>query len=1247
MKKLIGYLLIVFSLLAVACVKEKGGPEQEPVVLAEVPVDIGNEDLSGDDATKSQVSVEAERFQKAALFAFYASGSKAGKIITVDGSPIVKETTSKTFSWALPLNVKMNIYVIANYGDLDLSSQLASTSLTVSDLESLTFSCANSTALRNLELEGYGLPMAGIKYDVTLSAGNTALSLKVKKLFARYDFYFDASAFTSAGYSVKSLYISACKSNTEIPYFVEGYQQTSVSKLNTVDLGTPDDIEELDYASSGHAITLYFLENCQGDKSGASHWYEVAGSGMSGLNLCSYIDLGIKVTDADGNDANYFYWIYLGDDCTTNFDVRRNEYHTIKLTLKTPDVIPPSKTNVLALEAASSSAVAGSSIDVKVYYDTYESGTRTSRSDITSNTSVNWSCTSSNSSNVTFPSRGKVQASAAGTYTIKASYNGGSGVVSNTIDLTFTPALYITITNWDLSWDWNSYGSGSAKTAKVSTNISRSDLSVSSDNDSNVTYTLASTANSDGTYNLSMYWNSSNTSTSSTRTANVTVSGSGTSDYARMTQGKKPEDVTTYRLGVSPSSITLEEGASSSVPTLYKEKWINGEYDSRTTFTGSASWSVKSGSTYFSVNSSTGVVTAKSNGAGSGSIEVTITDTSFDSDYRKASIPVTVTEKEDVITYRISSITLSSSTLDYGETATATVKRQKYVNGYASGSEETVDNSNFNWSSDDTSVATVSGGTVTASSSKEGFANITATLKSTAPDYSSYESGYKSKSVEVTVSHTAVITIELEISGNSSATVGTSIPLTVYKVTKADNVETGRENITSSVSFSRKSGSSNVSVNSSGSVSAVNPGGTAVIEASYDGKTATKSVTFSLNSGFEWITSNNQSIDEGSTITLEFWSSNNSVTFSSNDSKLTVGTPSFVSQSGTSNAWAYKGSVVLTAGSVDDDVTVTVSSSASSTTRTVLVVALWEPGFEWIDTNITVDAGSSTTARYRCGSSSPTIDFNGATIAGLEASPNTEPVVNGNYRYSGTATISADSSVANNTSVTLRGISNGNSATTGCTVSKPDVITYKVEITGETVGSHHFDYYLTACLYKYVNDVKTSEVLDFWPAATWSWTSDSQSNVTVRNTAPNGGYAKVNSVFYSSTSGTISSRTSKITASVVYQGVEYSAYTTMQYKPTYHISATLEGNSGSDSLYAGNIRAVLNVAVSVSVCVKFQHPTGGYNCELLTNAGTKYSSYDYFGDITKSQLENISVTCNTANNDPYVYDEDEKCYYYF
>ena len=331
------FLAGVLVTLATACLKETGrggteGPEYLPV-----RVEILQEEDGAD--TKSLLPIGAEAFHKAALFAFDASG----KILLDGGVPVTKVTTTKNFSWSLPVETDLDLYILANYGDLDLSSYLSSTTLRESTLEALAFRCPDSEAFAALGQNGHGIPMAGVSKGVRITSAADPIPIQTKKLFARYDFFFDTAAFTAKGYTVHSVYIASGKANTEVPFFSEGFAQSSPSKLAELDYGTPSDLTDLDYANRGHAITLYFLENCQGNKSGAAHWWNVASSGMSGLDLCSYIDLGIRATDPAGTDMTFFYWIYLGDDCTTNFDVRRNSYRTIKLTLKTPDEVPPTQ----------------------------------------------------------------------------------------------------------------------------------------------------------------------------------------------------------------------------------------------------------------------------------------------------------------------------------------------------------------------------------------------------------------------------------------------------------------------------------------------------------------------------------------------------------------------------------------------------------------------------------------------------------------------------------------------------------------------------------------------------------------------------------------------------------------------------------------------------------------------------------------------------------------------------------------
>lgn len=291
--------------------------------------------------TKSSVDIDSvEKFVKATLFAIiYDHGNFIGNSYI--------ETTTKSFDWRLPYgqDLEIVIYTIVNYGDLDLSywKQLADDDSLYEeeflDGNGPVFECASSSALKALEGSDKGLPMAGITRIEDPEASDP-LTIKVKRLFAKYNIYFDDSYLQSLGYSVQILHLYACKTNTVCPFFEEGYgvgnNTAGLSQLKSIDFGSSTDLVEANEFSSSHAVTLYFLENCQGDKSGATRWDNVM-ENVSGTEYMSYIDVGVKVTSATGHDRNYNYRIYLGTDCTTNFDVIRNRFYTIKVRLTDHD----------------------------------------------------------------------------------------------------------------------------------------------------------------------------------------------------------------------------------------------------------------------------------------------------------------------------------------------------------------------------------------------------------------------------------------------------------------------------------------------------------------------------------------------------------------------------------------------------------------------------------------------------------------------------------------------------------------------------------------------------------------------------------------------------------------------------------------------------------------------------------------------------------------------------------------------
>jgi len=330
-----------------------------------IPVSLGRENEAAD-GTRSIVDIEVENFQKAALFALDA---KTGTILTYtgakDGEPIAAFPKAKNFSWSLPTGVTLDIYAIVNYGDMDLESY-ARPGLKKAELEALRFISRNPSELKRLETEGYGMPMAGIKEGVYLTSPGDGLEIPVKKLYAKYNLWFDLSRIEEEGWHVQAMHIIVENANTEVPFFVENYRQDDPSKLVEYDRATEQDLDEIQQGGSGHAVTLYMLENCQGYKEGAESWKTVYKDlGFEALRNCTYIDLSVKVTRAGGEYQNLGYAIYLGrTDMRSDFDIVRNLFKTIKIVLPGPDDPNPASHFFKFSGTESPSVMPGESIDL-------------------------------------------------------------------------------------------------------------------------------------------------------------------------------------------------------------------------------------------------------------------------------------------------------------------------------------------------------------------------------------------------------------------------------------------------------------------------------------------------------------------------------------------------------------------------------------------------------------------------------------------------------------------------------------------------------------------------------------------------------------------------------------------------------------------------------------------------------------------------------------------------------------------
>lgn len=343
-KRLLLTLVPTVLLLAGGCGREVDiSQTRDRLEYAPVTVRLSAEGDGSD--TRSLISVDAERFRNAALFAFGSNGRILAYHRIEDGKNVAIEVTRKTFDWILPMNTPLEIYALVNYTSLaDLGLSLDNPDLTKGDLDKLTFSCATVSAFSHLEASN--LPMTGIVRKTVTGYGE-GLEITVKRLFAKYDILFDASSFTEKGYTLTSGYMEARNCNTVVPYFGDKFKvdarhgslTTSLDRLTDAQLLALFDKSLPDFDAAhpekDRTATLYFLENCQGDIGTASSWEQVYYElGESAMRYATYVEVYLTAAK-DGKSEDFRYRIYLGKtDQKSNFDVQRNLSKQLTLTLR-------------------------------------------------------------------------------------------------------------------------------------------------------------------------------------------------------------------------------------------------------------------------------------------------------------------------------------------------------------------------------------------------------------------------------------------------------------------------------------------------------------------------------------------------------------------------------------------------------------------------------------------------------------------------------------------------------------------------------------------------------------------------------------------------------------------------------------------------------------------------------------------------------------------------------------------------
>lgn len=170
-----------------------------------------------------------------------------------------------------------------------------------------------TTKVSAADIARHGVPMCSAPNSgITLSEGTNSLTLNMVRLLARVDFNIDRSRLGSAaGYKVKSVTLF----NSEGSAF---------------DISSAEDVSAL---NAGRSISLYGYENMQGTllPGNTDPWAKVPDRLGANAGKCSYLEVDCSYSYQGKSCDDITYRMYLGNDATTNFDVRRNTVYRLTL----------------------------------------------------------------------------------------------------------------------------------------------------------------------------------------------------------------------------------------------------------------------------------------------------------------------------------------------------------------------------------------------------------------------------------------------------------------------------------------------------------------------------------------------------------------------------------------------------------------------------------------------------------------------------------------------------------------------------------------------------------------------------------------------------------------------------------------------------------------------------------------------------------------------------------------------------
>lgn len=1017
-----------------------------------VPFSIGTEEMEGVVVTRSQfdgVSGFDNRMNSIILVAYdAASGSRSDYYYQtgLSGSGSLSGLTLGL------IEGNYNVYALVNMAGVITQNDIPTTE---NAMKSLSYRVGGTQAIKD-----GGIPMVGSSSLTVTDAGGNG-SVTVKRLLAKVNVNIVCNW---AGARIQGLKV--LNANGSLSPFA---QSSKAAASSDVISGVFDSFD----ASNGSSFSgvVYVPENMQGTISGISDSFHKAGDQNAQVNSVADVLTYMETTVAGSGkySGSVIYRSYLGNNATTNFDIKGNSEYVWNLTYTeeglqfndwkhdTGDLTET--TYKLVLVPEKTNANVGEYVNVTPVLQTYVNGTL-SRSD---NLSSGVTLIPNPSANVTLSGL-RLTSSVAQEVKLTGTYSiGGETITSESVSIAFgdvvlhelvvTPdtqegvatvdvlqytAFYYTITN-------GVRDAGEDVTAKAQWKKQSGDASVTVASGGKVSASAAGTAVVAAEY--------------------ASETGTATAKFV---------DHIEYSLEVSTDPANGHANVGQNV-TLYAKYYTitNGVKNAGEDVTAKAQWDKQSGDASVRLNGN--VASAES--AGAAVVKAT---------YQGVSATANVSFG-DVVTYELEVTPKNVTTANVGQTIELIATYYTVTNGVRNGGTNVTTNTGTVWSraSGSTNISVNNSGTtkgrVTATSGG------TATIKAV---YNGYED-------EITVTFNDVVTYELEVTADkTTAYVDDTIQLTATYYTVTNGVRDSGTNVTTSSTWSKYSGSSYITVsNSTGTKGRVTASraGTATIQATYAGETDYISVTFEDDVTYELeVTADKTTAKVGETIqlTATYYTLTNGVRDSGMNVTTFTGTSWSRARGSSSisvnNSGTTRGRVTASSGGT---AVISASYNGYSDEITVTFEDVITYELEVTADKTTADVGQTIqlTAKYY------------TVTNGVRNSGTTVTTSSAWSRASGSTSISVSNSGSTKGSVTATAAGTARIQATYAGVTgyidvtfvKPDVITYELVLspTPTTIGMGS-EVTFTATLVQYTNGVQTSSDVVTTYCSWWSEDAD-------------------------------------------------------------------------------------------------------------------------------------------------------------